>query len=81
METSHYLYENILDQPKTYKLHIENLKNTPFSLESLEKKKCVLVDFIKNGGENFRALEVMTEYVFLPLGYLTRTAYAHSVFH
>lgn len=38
-------------------------------------------EFIENGRENFRAFEVMTEYVFSPLGYLTKTAYAHSVFY
>lgn len=72
--------------PCTKQKH-KKLKNTVFSraqntknMESLGKK-CDLVVFIKNGGENFRAFEVMTEYVFLPLGYLTRTANAHSVFH
>lgn len=51
--------------------HTEYVKNTAFSLESL-KKNVIVVDFIQNGGENFRAFEVMTEYVFLTLGYLTK---------
>lgn len=57
------------------------VKNIAFFPRVLEKKNVIVVDFIENRGENFRAFEVITKYVFLPLGYLTKKAYAHSMFY
>lgn len=64
-------YEKPLYQPKTHKPH-RVCEEYSFFPRVLEKKCKILVDFIQNGGESFRAFEVMTEYVFLTLGYLTK---------
>lgn len=63
----------------TYTIHRVSEGYSIFS--TVPERNMIVVDFIENGRENFRAFEVMTEYVFLPLGYLTKTVYAHSVFY